>query len=337
MEWFDTDTRVVAGIPFAVDSAGQWRDIDEVERGLKCGCFCAACNGPLVAKKGTQVIHHFAHHDRRECRHALEASLYGMVVEILTQPGAKIQLPGYIRRADWLWAAGIREGSRAYEAFMKSAWVIDPVTITAVNGLGVNAPSLQQSKVDVPEFVDESAKLEIHLLTYLKKLEDFAGLPVRDGWTRLGLNLRYYTSLWWSTCDVSRGENVTAAMQARDRLQQWLGEEPTGREFLLIRWKRFAKSNFNSGPRRQLLLSGRRRGRRRSFSENWPFNENRKSAVGLFLTSRNHRPRRRFGSRLIRSVCSESQICSPERLAFEKRPSETGWHFSESRGRRSPS
>ena len=67
------------GVPFSVDDNGKFRDVADVKRGLRCGCFCADCKGPLVAKKGEVRVHHFAHHDRRDCRHALEASLFGML------------------------------------------------------------------------------------------------------------------------------------------------------------------------------------------------------------------------------------------------------------------
>lgn len=30
--------------------------IEDVESGLKCGCFCPACGKPLVAKKGSIVM-----------------------------------------------------------------------------------------------------------------------------------------------------------------------------------------------------------------------------------------------------------------------------------------
>ena len=37
--------------------------IDEVERGLECGCVCIHCHARLKARKGDEREHHFAHHD----------------------------------------------------------------------------------------------------------------------------------------------------------------------------------------------------------------------------------------------------------------------------------
>ena len=40
--------------------------IDEVERGLDCGCVCIYCHSRLVARKGDEREHHFAHYDECE-------------------------------------------------------------------------------------------------------------------------------------------------------------------------------------------------------------------------------------------------------------------------------
>ena len=36
---------------------GEITSIADVESGLKCGCVCPACGEPLVAKKGSKVMH----------------------------------------------------------------------------------------------------------------------------------------------------------------------------------------------------------------------------------------------------------------------------------------
>lgn len=50
--------------------------VSEVTSGLKCECFCPACNAKLVAKKGEKVIHHFAHYQSEECKYGYETSLH---------------------------------------------------------------------------------------------------------------------------------------------------------------------------------------------------------------------------------------------------------------------
>ena len=59
--------------------------IDDVESGLKCGCVCPACGEALVAKKGTKMIHHFAHHAGNTCEYGYESSLHLAAKEILSQ------------------------------------------------------------------------------------------------------------------------------------------------------------------------------------------------------------------------------------------------------------
>ena len=58
--------------------------IEDVDSGLKCGCVCPACGEPLVAKKGTKVMHHFAHHSGSNCEYGYETSLHLMAKAILS-------------------------------------------------------------------------------------------------------------------------------------------------------------------------------------------------------------------------------------------------------------
>ena len=46
---------------------GRLRYIDDVERGLNCGCICPSCGRPLVARKGPVKVAHFAHHQGGDC------------------------------------------------------------------------------------------------------------------------------------------------------------------------------------------------------------------------------------------------------------------------------
>ena len=57
--------------------------ISEVESGLACGSYCTFCNSQLVAKKGTKVVHHFAHYNQVECDYAFESSLHLGVKRVL--------------------------------------------------------------------------------------------------------------------------------------------------------------------------------------------------------------------------------------------------------------
>lgn len=50
--------------------------IQDVPSGLECGCTCPACGSMLVAKKGAERAHHFAHYHREECEYGYETSLH---------------------------------------------------------------------------------------------------------------------------------------------------------------------------------------------------------------------------------------------------------------------
>lgn len=46
---------------FALTEDGQWKHISSVERGLSCSLLCAVCGEAVIAKKGAEREHHFAH------------------------------------------------------------------------------------------------------------------------------------------------------------------------------------------------------------------------------------------------------------------------------------
>ena len=66
--------------------------IEDVESGLKCGCVCPACGNPLIARKGPQVMHHFAHHAEKNCEYGYETSLHLAAKDILSK-AQRIMLP----------------------------------------------------------------------------------------------------------------------------------------------------------------------------------------------------------------------------------------------------
>lgn len=73
-------------IPFAIQtSTGAIVSVDQVERGLQCGCRCPSCNGRLVARKGEKYEHCFAHHDGSsdDCELAFETSVRLMLLSKL--------------------------------------------------------------------------------------------------------------------------------------------------------------------------------------------------------------------------------------------------------------
>lgn len=75
-------------IPFGQSADGRMVSIDDatVARGLACNCFCAACNAPLVARKGEINQHHFAHFVEPEnCAEARETALHKFAKAIICE------------------------------------------------------------------------------------------------------------------------------------------------------------------------------------------------------------------------------------------------------------
>lgn len=64
-------------------STGKMMSISEVEQDLACGCICAYCETPLIARKGKIRIPHFAHQSNYDCMYANEVAIYQIVSEVL--------------------------------------------------------------------------------------------------------------------------------------------------------------------------------------------------------------------------------------------------------------
>lgn len=64
-------------------------DISESERGKKCGCVCPSCGAALIARKGEEREHHFAHDPNHPCdeRKAMMISSYTLLKEALEEKG----------------------------------------------------------------------------------------------------------------------------------------------------------------------------------------------------------------------------------------------------------
>ena len=70
-------------IPYGLDADGRIVHVDDVPRGKACGARCASCESELVAKKGDQKIHHFAHY--QATGHGCEGCLHKTAKRILSQ------------------------------------------------------------------------------------------------------------------------------------------------------------------------------------------------------------------------------------------------------------
>ena len=80
-----------------VDSQDRIRFVGDVPGGAACGCYCAVCRSPLIARKGDVNVWHFAHEagqEREDCLVGALNLLRRLATEHLkSEP--RIQLPVY--------------------------------------------------------------------------------------------------------------------------------------------------------------------------------------------------------------------------------------------------
>lgn len=82
-----------AFLTFALDEGGALVHVDDVAKGMKCGCHCPHCDAPLNVENAGQIReHHFAHAHGLECEGAYESSLHLLAKEVLQETG-RIMLP----------------------------------------------------------------------------------------------------------------------------------------------------------------------------------------------------------------------------------------------------
>lgn len=73
---------------FAIDTAGRIIHISEAERGLSCNCFCVVCGERMVAKKGPEREHHFAHEsNKQDCSASHESLLHRFAKRVIQEKG----------------------------------------------------------------------------------------------------------------------------------------------------------------------------------------------------------------------------------------------------------
>ncbi len=100
----------------AVDANARVVSIDEVERGLACGCRCLECDEPLVARQGRQRIHHFSHASQKvPCEVVPESFLHRYAKQVVKESmGLQLPpLPGHFPDSEdpssWWDFASVRE------------------------------------------------------------------------------------------------------------------------------------------------------------------------------------------------------------------------------------
>ncbi|PPC94865.1 MAG: hypothetical protein CTY33_02970 [Methylotenera sp.] len=70
---------------FAIDKHLQIKSINDVERGLACGCSCPSCGEALIARQGDVREWHFAHTSGNDCVNGAETALHLAAKQIIMQ------------------------------------------------------------------------------------------------------------------------------------------------------------------------------------------------------------------------------------------------------------
>lgn len=227
--WWDMTTGFSSGVPFAVDRAGRWRDIDAVDRGKECGCFCAECKSPLVARQGEIRVHHFAHADRRECQNALQASLFGMAVKILQEPNAELQVPPPYSVPEMSIRLG--ETERDTREAMLGAGLDDRLRgeKLVLPDPTVHSDRVEDSRPDKPDIESKSLNLTLHLLSDRKRLPALEKAEPSEHSRVLAVNLISFAWRWRSVCDRRNFKDESLAPSAIDEFRKWLATSTEGR------------------------------------------------------------------------------------------------------------
>ncbi len=231
--WWDMTAGFSSGVPFAVDATGNWRDVDAVNRGKECACFCAECKAPLIARKGEIRVHHFAHSDRRECQNALQASLYGMAVKILGEVGAEVQIPPAYSVHEM--SSRIGRSERDVREAMIDSGLDDRLRGAKVVLLQpvVHSLRVEDSRPETPEVESKPANLALHFLSDGKRLPAIESAVPSTALSRvLAVNLVAFAWQWRRVCDQRNLRETGLPPSAIDEFRKWLAGSAEGRGWI---------------------------------------------------------------------------------------------------------
>ncbi|MBQ6797423.1 MAG: hypothetical protein IJP10_05330 [Clostridia bacterium] len=125
---------------YAVDSSGSTVHISQAQRGASCGCVCPACGDLLVARKGDEVKHHFAHTTKDDCENGYLASICFAFKKAIDRLG-RIYLPAFMKNRTIT-----DEGSGLHVIIPESRIAIEKVDITKRGGAVTGLMAYYKSK-----------------------------------------------------------------------------------------------------------------------------------------------------------------------------------------------
>lgn len=183
--------RSASHIYYGVDrKTGELRHIDSVPSGLNCECDCAACGKQLMARKGDERRHHFAHVSNYECMYASEVSIYKAVSEELRKSLRLLLPPVTLRFPSWTEAEVVR--GEQIVTLEQVSYSCAPLQYPPELYLSVRGSKLRlllefgkyYSEDDLAEFSSEAEKdgystVLVHL-PGIDKEEEFTPSKIRD-------------------------------------------------------------------------------------------------------------------------------------------------------------
>jgi hypothetical protein len=136
----------------AVDASGAVRFVGDVPGGSACGCFCAVCGSPLVARKGDVNVWHFAHEAQQERVECLVGAmnLLRRVAADYLRSLPRLMLPKYRRDVSRL-----LQTRRATETV---EWDAQPVAVEWLEAGAQDAP-IARLQLDTDAFADLSVEI----------------------------------------------------------------------------------------------------------------------------------------------------------------------------------
>lgn len=160
--------------------------VQEVASGLACGCYCPGCGQPLVARKGKQKLHHFAHYQEAACEHGLESILHWKAKDFFSKSTFLVLPACYLRN----WGAPIFPAQRLAYSTAKIEYHLNPIKPDILLYAGQKPKLLVEIAVSHPadsEKIKQIRRLGIpaleidvaHLLPDMQT-RDFPEMALRD-------------------------------------------------------------------------------------------------------------------------------------------------------------
>ncbi|MGV8149600.1 MAG: competence protein CoiA family protein [Alkaliphilus sp.] len=156
---------------------GNMYHVSDVENGLECDCVCPSCKVTLVAKKGNERTHHFAHHRAMTCSSGAETALVLFVKQLLKKEKQLTLPPMYSGRVD------PKSGNKETFKVIKGLTVqFDEVT--EGEKIGEYKPSLIATK--------KERKLLIEIIVRNKTSSSKLGRIIKSNLSCIEINLKDY-------------------------------------------------------------------------------------------------------------------------------------------------